>query len=85
PILGIGQEDGAMAMLLKETGAGVVCDWNNEKAISDYIDDCWNKFKSDTLDCDSVGVERFSRRNLTLRLASMLDSIIEDYEQKTDE
>ena len=85
PILGIGQEDGAMAMLLKETGAGVVCDWNNEKAISDYIDDCWNKFQSDTLDCASVWVERFSRRNLTLRLASMLDSIIEDYEQKTDE
>ena len=75
PVLGIGQEDGAMAELLKETGAGTVCDWDNREAVSSFIDDCWEKFKAGTLTGSSSGYEKYSRRSLTAALASLLDEV----------
>src|SRR5574344_541576 len=77
PILGIGQEDGAMARVLSQTGAGVTYDWSNEAAIAKYIDDSWCKYKADTLDCNSVGIEQFSRRNLTVKLVALMDSLLD--------
>jgi len=77
PILGIGQEDGAMARVIGSTNAGVTCDWNNAECMAEYIDDCWEKFKTDSLDCHSVGIEQYSRRNLTIRLAALMDSLLD--------
>ncbi len=75
PILGIGQKDGAMATILADTGAGVVCDWDEKKEIDAYVDDAWEKFKAGTLHNDSRGVEQFSRKALTLKMAALMDSL----------
>lgn len=75
PVLGIGQEDGAMAELVKETGAGTVCNWDNREAVSAFIDGCWEKYKAGTLDGTARGYERYSRRNLTKVLADLLNAV----------
>lgn len=75
PILGIGQTDGAMANVVKESNAGKVFLWDDARGIREYIDDAWMKFKADKLVSESKDIERFSRRNLTKQLAEMLNNV----------
>ncbi len=77
PILGIGQTDGAMAQILSETGSGVVYDWDDEKRIKAWIDFCWDEFKNDDLHDNTSDISRFTRRNLTVKLAGLLNQITE--------
>ena len=75
PVLGIGQEDGAMAMVLKETGAGVTADWGNEKAVRDFLEGAWKAFKAGGIPSTTGDVARYERRALTADLAKLLDSV----------
>jgi hypothetical protein len=76
PILGIGQPDGAMAMIVNETGTGTVIDWNDKEGISQYIEQCWKRHLEGRLSSDGVDLSRFTRRNLTRRMAGLFDKII---------
>ncbi|MCI1640387.1 MAG: glycosyl transferase family 1, partial [Bacteroidales bacterium] len=80
PILGIGQEDGATADVLRETKAGEMCGWLDSSAISRYIDTCWDRFKSGETYAVSDKISMYSRRSLTGRLAELLNSITEKHE-----
>ena len=75
PVLGIGQTDGAMAMILKETGAGTVAEWDDYAAISGFIDRCWDQFKSDATVVPEMDISGYSRRNLTARMAELMDEL----------
>lgn len=75
PILGIGQTDGAMARVVRDTGAGIVYDWNEEKKIRTWLDFCWEEFKNDELKDNTSDISRYSRRRLTTKLAELLDGI----------
>ena len=76
PILGIGQEDGAMALVLKETGAGIIADWNNEKAVRDSLEAAWRAFKDGRIEECGGDVARFERRALTSELAGLLNGLV---------
>ena len=76
PILGIGQPDGAMAMIVNETGTGTVIDWNDKEGISQYIEQCWKRHLEGRLSSDGADLSRFTRRNLTRRMAGLFDKII---------
>ena len=65
PVLGIGQPDGAMSMILNQTKTGVVLNWNDKESISKYIDLCWLKHKEGRLTVDDADISQFTRRNLT--------------------
>ena len=75
PVLGIGQTDGAMADLLKETGAGIVCGWDGKTAVREFVSGCWEKFKTGDLAGTARGYEKYSRRNLTRALVALLESV----------
>lgn len=75
PVLGIGQTDGAMAGIIRETGSGVVYDWDDEKKIRAWIDYCWEEFKDDELKDNTGDISKYSRSRLTAQLASLLDRI----------
>lgn len=75
PILGIGQTDGAMARVVRDTGSGIVYDWNEEDKIRRWIDFSWEEFKSDELLDNASDISMYSRRRLTKRLASLLEEI----------
>jgi hypothetical protein len=77
PVLGIGQTDGAMSMILKETNAGMVLDWNDRSSIQNYIDHCWSEHLNGVLTVWNADISGFTRRNLTRRMAQLFDKIIE--------
>ena len=75
PILGIGQEDGAMAAVLEETVAGMMCDWDNEAGIRQFLSGAWAAFCDGGVPPTAGPVERYSRRNLTHELAALLEKV----------
>ena len=75
PVLGIGQKDGAMAMILNETKTGVVLDWEDREAIACHIDSCWEKHLAGKLVTDGADISQFTRRSLTRRMAQLFDSL----------
>ena len=75
PVLGIGQKDGAMAMILNETKTGVVLDWEDREAIACHIDSCWEKHLAGKLVTDGADISQFTRRSLTKRMAQLFDSL----------
>ena len=76
PVLGIGQPDGAMAMILKQTQTGTVIDWGDRGAIKQFIDSCWKKHLAGELTIDGGDISQFTRRNLTRRMAQLFDSLV---------
>ena len=75
PILGIGQEDGAMARVLADTGAGVTAGWDNLDAMGAFIDKAWEQFKAGGVPAVEGDIARFSRRSITRELAALLERV----------
>ena len=76
PVLGIGQTDGAMSMILNSTKTGIVLGWDDKTSIGRYLDFCWQKHLKGTLTVDDADISQFTRRNLTRRLAELFDKCI---------
>ena len=75
PILGIGQEDGAMARVLADTGAGITAGWDNLDAMRTFIDTAWEQHKAGGVPPVQGDIARFSRRSLTRELAALLERV----------
>ena len=75
PILGIGQTDGAMARVVRNTGSGIVYNWDDEEKIRQWIDFSWDEFKNNELLDNASDISMYSRHKLTKRLASLLEEI----------
>ncbi len=76
PILGIGQPDGAMAMIVNETRTGTAIDWEDREGMAQYIEQCWEKHLEGRLATEGADLSRFTRRSLTRRMAGLFDNII---------
>ena len=77
PVLGIGQTDGAMSMILNNTKTGLVLNWDDKKSIEKYIDICWNDHLNGRLSVEDADISQFTRRNLTRRMAQLFDKLTE--------
>ena len=75
PILAIGPTDGDAATVLRETEAGIMVDFLDEKGTKNAILNYYNRFKSNSLKVQSDSIERFSRRSLTAELSKLLNSL----------
>ena len=75
PVLGIGQEDGAMARVLSGTGAGTMADWDNGTAMRRFLDEAWEAFRNGGVPPVKGDITRFSRRSLSHEMALLLDSV----------
>ena len=75
PILGIGQPDGAMAMILNETRTGTVLEWEDKAGIEEYVGKCWEKHQTGSLSIDGADLTRFTRRSLTRQMAELFEKI----------
>ena len=76
PILGIGQPDGAMAMIVNETRTGTVIDWEDRKGLTQYIEQCWERHLEGRLSTEGADLSRFTRRSLTRRMAGLFDKVV---------
>ena len=75
PVLGIGQPDGAMSMILNSTKTGVVFDWNDKKSLGRFIDLCWERHLKGELTVEDADISQFSRKNLTRRMAELFEKL----------
>lgn len=82
PVLGIGQTDGAMAGIIQKTGSGVVYDWDEEKKIRAWIDFCWDEFRVGELKDNTSSINDYTRKNLTRKMAELLEEITSENNQK---
>ncbi len=77
PVLGIGQPDGAMSMIVESTKSGVVYDWEDRISMKKYIDECWKAHLSGTLIIKDGDISVFTRRNLTHQMVELFNKVIE--------
>ena len=75
PVLGIGQPDGAMSIILNTTKTGLVLDWEDKMSIARFIDLCWERHLAGGLTVDDADISQFTRRNLTHRMAQLFDTL----------
>ena len=78
PVLGIGPVDGDAAEILKQTGAGTMIGYNDVSTAVTIIREWYRLYKSGGLKLKPDSVERFSRRNLTHELSTLLNQLIEN-------
>ena len=77
PILAIGPEDGEVAEILKETGAGNIFDFENKKEVKLYLAEALELFRQGKLVVEPKGTAKYSRRELTIKLAAEMETLIE--------
>ncbi len=75
PVLGIGQPDGAMSMILNQTKTGIVLEWNDKASLGRFIDLCWNNHLKGELTVEDADISQFTRRNLTRRMAELFEKV----------
>ena len=75
PILGIGQPDGAMSMIIDEAESGKTIDWDDKEGLRDFIRECWKRYLDGGIEVRIPDISRFTRRNLTTRLVQLFDKI----------
>ncbi|MBQ9474914.1 MAG: glycosyltransferase [Bacteroidales bacterium] len=72
PVLGIGQEDGAAAQLLRSASAGVMYDWDRTDPIRNFIDNQWENVLAGEQGPISSDIGKFTRESLTAQVVSIL-------------
>ena len=78
PVLGIGQTDGAMSMILNTTKTGVVLEWEDKASIERFIDLCWERHLKGELSVEDADISQFTRKALTRRMAELFDRVIHE-------
>jgi glycosyltransferase involved in cell wall biosynthesis len=71
PVLAIGPIDGDLAEIMKETGVGLISDFNDKDGLKKNI---LALFEGHSFQRNEEAVKRYSRRSLTRDLASLLNS-----------
>lgn len=78
PVLGIGQTDGAMSMILNSTKTGLVLDWEDRNSIRRFVDMCWDKHMKGELSVEDADISQFTRKALTRRMAELFERVIHE-------
>lgn len=73
PVLGIGQEDGAAATVLKDCGAGQMHDWDKTGPLRAFIETQWTRWKAGDLSPLREDISAYTRASLTHSLTQVLD------------
>lgn len=72
PIIAIGPRSSDFAQIIKETNTGVFFDYSEKEALKESIKSYYEKFLEGNLSVHAAGVERYSRKKLTERLAQLI-------------
>ncbi len=71
PVLGIGQEDGASAQLLRSAGAGVMADWDRQDEMAAFIEGV----HSGAIKAEGRDIDKYSRRELTRAMVELFNKL----------
>lgn len=75
PILCIGPEDGDAADILKDAKTGSMYDYKDVNGVKEYLKHAYKNYLNSNQEFGSSSIEVYSRRNLTKKLAEILDDI----------
>jgi len=77
PVICIGPEDGDAATIISDTNAGFIAAFKDEQKIKMIISECFHLFCQGKLESHSRHTEVFSRKELTHKLAELLNQMID--------
>ena len=75
PILGIGQEDGAMARVIDSASAGITAGWDNAGAVRQFLEAAWRQHLAGGVPATTGDIAPYTRRAITHELAGLLDQV----------
>ncbi len=75
PVIGIGQKDGAMAMILSSAGAGETFGWEDKEEIRAWLLSAYGAWKEGGLKDNTADLSAYTRESLAGRYAALLDEI----------
>jgi hypothetical protein len=78
PILAIGPENGDASVILKNTNAGCIFDFHEKEKLKAYILSLYKQYKVSSLVVESKNIEQYHRRNLTEKLANVINNITQN-------
>jgi hypothetical protein len=75
PVLGIGQEEGAMAHVLFAARAGITTDWDNAAPMRAFVAHAWRQHSEGGVPATTGDIDQYTRRATTRALAELLDKV----------
>ena len=75
PILAIAPKDGDLAEILNTTNAGNVVDFEDRVTFKNIILELYSKYKQGNLSVNSKNIEQFHRKELTKKVAEILNEL----------
>lgn len=73
PIIAIGPKGADVASIVKDTNTGVFFNYQEYEALKQTIKNHFEAYKNNNLSTNPVGLQRYSRRQLTKKLASLIN------------
>lgn len=80
PIIGIGQTDGAMARILRTTGAGDTYLWEQQDRMKAWLLEQFRFWQAGRLNDNITDISAYSRQRLAARYAELLNEITDNNE-----
>lgn len=74
PILAIGPKDSDFETIIKSTNTGVFHQYDEKEKLKQTLLNFYESYKSNTLHVHAVGLQQYSRKNLTQQLAQVIHS-----------
>ncbi|TDE06995.1 glycosyltransferase family 4 protein [Flavobacterium sandaracinum] len=75
PIIAIGPKESDFAEIITNTNTGVFFDYSEKMKLKSVILDFYNQFLEGKLQSNGVGLQNYSRRNLTKELVELLNKV----------
>ncbi len=72
PILGIGPDGADFAEIMKNTNSGIFCKYDEKDTIKSTLMGYYEKYRKDNLKMAAIGLQYYSRKKLTEKLAHIL-------------
>ena len=72
PILAIGPEGADFADIIRNTNTGVFVRYDEKQKLKEYLLKCFEEYKNGSLRSHPVGLQQYSRKNLTAELALLI-------------
>jgi hypothetical protein len=72
PIIAIGPQDSDFAEIITNTNTGVFFDYSEKLKLKSVLLDFYNQFLEGKLQSNAVGLQRYSRKNLTEKLVELI-------------
>jgi glycosyltransferase involved in cell wall biosynthesis len=79
PVAAIGPVKGDVAEILRESSSGAIVDFNDKEGLKSLLIEYYTKFKTNQLHVDPVGINIYSRYELTRKLSKLMEELLIEY------